>query len=291
MGGITTPTPRSKIRPLSVSSVRGVACLRGCQCLRYRQWMAYGDPSGSEGNHETHSFIGEEGPDVADQDDSEFAADCLAFAKGSDVPHRHGANGRRKRLEASPRIAVSEPEHDLREADPRPNPAAQADVQGIIRQLRTHIEELRTSLSESQAQNEAISATLHENEALRQALTHARGQRSADVNAIEDLERQLSAAQSELAITSQALSAMTAERGVDMADLNEARRREAHARAELATAITAISGHDSELEQLRQIITNGDLEIAELRQRLLEAEEARAVDAAAFLDALHERST
>ncbi len=147
------------------------------------------------------------------------------------------------------------------------------------------------ALTESQAQNEACSATERENEVLRQALIQAREQRASNVSAIEDLVRQVAAAQSELETMGQTLSTTTAERGVEMADLREARRREAEVRDQLATAMTAISDHDAEVERLRQVIANRDLEIGELRQRLLEAEEARAADAAAFLDSLNQRTT
>lgn len=250
--------------------------------------MAYGDPGGSP--KETMRLTDQrDRSSVVVEGDPEFAADCLAATKQAAAAHLRAPSGRLNGLEAGPRVPDSESEHVLGDADTRPNPADQADLQGIIRGLKAHIEELRKALTESQAQNKASSATARENEALRQALTHAREQRSADANAIQDLVRQVASAQSELVMVGQTLSATTGEHRVDLADLKEARRREGKVRDELATAMTAISGHDAKVDQLRQIITSRDLEIVELRQRLLEAEEARAADAAAFLDSLTER--
>lgn len=226
-------------------------------------------------------------------DDPAFVADCMALTKRPAAPLFPGANVMHEtaRGEAGSRAARSDPEHTMRAAATRPSPADHTELQGTVRRLRTHIEELREALTESQAQNEASSATERENEVLRQALIQAREQRASNVSAIEDLVRQVAAAQSELETMGQTLSTTTAERGVEMADLREARRREAEVRDQLATAMTAISGHDAEVERLRQVIANRDLEIGELRQRLLQAEEARAADAAAFLDSLNQRTT
>ena len=262
-----------------------------------------------------------------DADDREFLAACLAAISGKPVQGLHDAMVRPDedaRREANPRAMASVAPNTSKTRPPGPNPAEMVDTNKVIRRLKAHIEELREALTESRAQIKASSETLRENEALRQSLAHSREQRSADAKALEDfLTHHESDARSEVETLHQVLSAMTADRDTGISDLKEARRREAQiraelqtlreeltnvnmryddtttaleaaiqrgnqARAELATAMTAISDHDSAVEQLRQIITERDQQIDELRQHLLKAEEARVADAAAFLDSLNE---
>lgn len=258
-------------------------------------------------------------------DEEEFLAACAELAK---EPNRSRLNDSKglpdaTRDEASLRTMPSAAEQ-LQDPATRPNFAEVADLQKIIRRLEAHVEELRESLTESQAQVQRNSGILRENEMLRQSLAHAHEQRSADAKALEDLMRQGSPAQSEVLELRQALSVLTADRAVDIADLKEAKRRETEARAELetlreeldnvklrhdeattaldaarqrgneartelATAMTLVLDHDSALARLRQVITERDREIDELRRHVLEAEEARAADAAAFLDSLNGR--
>jgi chromosome segregation ATPase len=57
-------------------------------------------------------------------------------------------------------------------------------------------------------------------------------------------------------------------------------------RAQLTKTMSVIATHESAAEQLHLVISARDQEINELRQRLLDAEEARVTDAAAFLESL-----
>ncbi len=261
-----------------------------------------------------------------DENGAEFIAECWAFVKRSAVRGLHDAKvWSEDARKASPRVTASGSEHDQNSAA-RPNPAEMDASQRLIRPLKPQIQELREALTESQAQIKKSSETLRENEVLRQSLARAREQRSADVKTLEDLGRHQSDARSEVETLRQVLSSMKADRDADISDLREARRREAQvrtelqtlreelnnlavryddtttaleaaiqrdgqARAELATTMTGISDRDSAVAQLRQIITERDREIEELRRHLLEAEEARVADAAAILDSLNEYRT
>lgn len=68
--------------------------------------------------------------------------------------------------------------------------------------------------------------------------------------------------------------------------LEAAVQSDAQAREQLAKAMSVIADHKSAAERLHLVITARDQEIDELRQRLLDAEEARVTDATAFLESL-----
>jgi len=212
-------------------------------------------------------------------DDEEFLAACVAIIMEPDGSRVNGSPGPPDdaRGEASPGTMPSATAH-VEHAATRPNPVETADLHQVIRRLQAHVEELREALTESQSQSKGSSEISRENEMLRQELAHAHRLRSADAKALEDWMDPESYAQAEVVILSQTLTAMTADRAVDMADLKEARLREAQIRAELQTL----------REELDHVVTERGREIDELRRHLLEAEEGRATDAAAFLESLNE---
>jgi chromosome segregation ATPase len=245
---------------------------------------------------------------------AEFLAACLALASGSAVPPDDDPKMSSDEARAdSTQRATASPERDQTTSH-RPSPNDAPDTEDVIRRLKTRVEHLREQHAE----------ILRENDVLRQSLASVREQRSADGKALEDfLNHQESDIRSEVETLNQVLLAMTADRDAALTGEREAERREAQlrndlqslreelelvkmrydnttkildtalhegrqARADLTDAMTMASERDSEVERLRQTITQRDREVDELRQHLLEAEEARVADAAAFLDSLIE---
>ncbi len=219
-------------------------------------------------------------------DEEEFLDACLALAKGPHWLRLNDPQGPPDEapVVASPRVRQSAAEH-VEDSATRPNPADMDEHQRVIRRLEAHIEELREALTESQARIRESSEISRQNEMLRQALAQANEQRSADANVLSR-EAQVRA---ELETLREELDNVRTRHKDTIEALDAAIQRGHEARAKAAAAMTLVLDHDSEVARLRHSITERDRQIDDLRRRLLEAEQARAADAAAFLDSLREQ--
>lgn len=240
-----------------------------------------------------------------DESDPDFIAACQEFVKRSV-----------RVVEAAPEVhqVAQVPEADQVDQPPAPRwePAEAADSQRLVLALEGQIVQLREELATSQARIVQVSDALAEREALL-------AQGSDDAAALEDARRREALARQEVDELRRALTATSADREDRINELTQAMQREASSRTEVAAlrgeldgmtsryvdlsaaletvskhdnqvsselrmALTAVSDLKTTVEQLRLMVAQRDREIDQLRQALLEAEEARIADATAIIE-------